>query len=200
MAAYLLAAGPDWGTVPDWLAAFGTLAAFFVALRLLAKELAARREQEEDRRTEQARLVAAWMTSKWASETEVRHSIVMRNGSDEPIFDGLCVPVPNTSRYASDPLTLLEPGRPEGTNMMFDYVLTFQILPPHEMRESDLPLPELWTSPWNVAIGLSFTDAAGRRWKRYPDGRLVEPDRPRRRSRKDFYNAWIAGQLDHLDY
>jgi hypothetical protein len=49
-------------------------------------------------------------------------------------------------------------------------------------------------------LALLVTDAAGRRWNRYPDGRLVEPDRPRRRSRKDFYNAWIAGEVDQLDY
>jgi hypothetical protein len=48
-------------------------------------------------------------------------------------------------------------------------------------------------------VSISFTDAAGRRWKRYPDGRLVELGR-QRRSRKDFMNAWIAGELDRLDY
>jgi hypothetical protein len=48
-------------------------------------------------------------------------------------------------------------------------------------------------------LGMSFTDAAGRRWKRYPDGRLVEPNR-QQRSRKDYMNAWIAGELEHLDY
>jgi hypothetical protein len=36
--AFLLAKA-EWGTVPDWVTAFGTLAAFAVALRLLAKEL-----------------------------------------------------------------------------------------------------------------------------------------------------------------
>ena len=51
----------EFGTVPDWLAAVGTLLAFVVALRLLFKELAAHREQEEDRRRNQASLVTAWM-------------------------------------------------------------------------------------------------------------------------------------------
>jgi hypothetical protein len=176
-----LAAGPDWGTVPDWLAAIGTLAAFGVALRLLAKELAVRREQEEDRRRNQARLVAAWVTLKEVSETEVRYSVVVRNGSDEPVFDGLCVVVPSATA--------------------FEWEVRWLILPPHETKEDDLRLPEkLWRSLWDAAIELSFTDAAGRRWIRYPDGRLVERDRPRRRSRKDYMNAWIAGELDDLDY
>jgi hypothetical protein len=178
---HLLAAGPDWGSVPDWLAAVGTLAAFFVALRLLAKELAARREQEEDRRRNQARLVVAWATFKEVSETEVRYSVVMRNGSDEPVYDGLCVVVPSTA--------------------VFEWEVGWLILPPHEIKEGDLRLPErYWRPLWEAAIELSFTDAAGRRWTRYPDGRLVELDRPRRRSRKDYMNAWIAGELRDLDY
>jgi hypothetical protein len=49
-------------------------------------------------------------------------------------------------------------------------------------------------------VTLTFTDAVGRRWKQYPDGRLVEPDRPRRRSRKDYMNAWISRELEDLDY
>lgn len=43
----MLLAKAEWGTIPDWVTAFGTLAAFAVALRLLAKELAARREYEQ---------------------------------------------------------------------------------------------------------------------------------------------------------
>jgi hypothetical protein len=57
---------------------------------------------------------------------------------------------------------------------------------------------EWWT--WKVALGLSFTDSLGRRWKRLPNGKLTEITKRLRRSRKDFYNAWIAGELEHLDY
>jgi hypothetical protein len=180
---------PWWGTFPEWLAAIGTLLAFAVALRLLFKELEARREAQEDRRRNQARLVAAWITSKWASETELRFTLVVRNGSDEPIYDGRCVVVPSTNRIASDPM------------MVFDWEFRWLVLPPQETKEDDLRLPEkLWRSLWDAGTTLSFTDAAGRRWTRYPDGRLVPSDRPRRRSRKDYMNAWIAGELDQLDY
>jgi hypothetical protein len=89
---HLVATGPDWGTVPDWLAAVGILAAFAVALRLLGKELAARREAEEDRRREQARQV-----SVWATEIEqvppalgsLVFFVVRANRSDEPVYDVL---------------------------------------------------------------------------------------------------------------
>jgi hypothetical protein len=52
----------------------------------------------------------------------------------------------------------------------------------------------------DVVIGLSFTDSQGRRWKRLPNGTLTEVTKRPRRSRKDYMNAWIAGELDELDY
>jgi hypothetical protein len=55
-------------------------------------------------------------------------------------------------------------------------------------------------SPRDVVIGLSFTDSQGRRWKRLPNGTLTEVTKQPRRSRKDYYNAWIAKELDQLDY
>jgi len=52
-----------------------------------------------------------------------------------------------------------------------------------------------------ASLGLSFTDSQGRRWKRVPiTGSLTEVTKRPRRSRKDSYNAWIAGELDRLDY
>jgi hypothetical protein len=158
-----LAAGPDWGSVPDWLAAIGTLAAFAVALRLLAKELAARREQEEDRRQEQAHRVSIWM-EHFGTEAAGNFMLLLvrSNRSDEPVYSvSFCMEHPD------------EPGSVTRED-------TWPLLPPGTQTDGPLVL----TYPPGPAT-LTFTDAAGRRWKRYPDGRLVEPDRPRRRSRKD---------------
>jgi hypothetical protein len=163
--------------VADWLAAVGTLLAFVVALRLLFKELAARREVEEDRRREQARRVAIWTQSDPAPGPSASYAIVMNNSSEEPVSA-----ITFVMEHPDEPgrvireksWDLLPPGRHRG----------------RVTREAYLPGP----------ITLSFTDAAGRRWKRYRDGRLVELGRQRRRSRKDYMNAWIANELDHLDY
>jgi hypothetical protein len=190
-----LAAGPDWGTVPDWLAAVGTLAAFAVALRLLAKELAARREQEEDRRREQASRVACWLEivedpdwppRHWAPDKPVRAvAAVLQNGSEEPVYD---------CRVHIE----LDPGA-SGKLVSGDrqYSLEERTLPPGRTQRS-VSFPREDLPP--ASTRMSFRDAAGRRWTRYPDGRLVEPDRPRHRSRKDYMNAWIARELDELNY
>jgi len=72
-----------------------------VALRLLAKELAARREYEEDRRHAQASRVVCWLvevpttstftpTLSGPTHTYVSGDhleLVLHNGSDEPVFD-----------------------------------------------------------------------------------------------------------------
>lgn len=190
MTAFLLAQDQDrLGTVPDWIAALGTIAAFAVALRLLAKELSARREQEEDRRRAQARLVAGWVAMPEQDPQAPANwvfGVVVRNGSDEPIHDVNAVMVPAGSPYASDP---------EATPPAIAAVRVLrESMPPGETIEQRLRMVPIMPG----SFGMSFTDAAGRRWKRYPDGRLVEPTR-QRRSRKDYMNAWIAGELDHLD-
>jgi hypothetical protein len=74
------------------------------------------------------------------------------------------------------------------------------MLPPERTRRplwdlqgADLPHANVW---------MLFTDASNQRWQRSHTGRLsrlVERSTQPRRSRKDFMNAWIAGELDHLD-
>jgi hypothetical protein len=61
-------------------------------------------------------------------------------------------------------------------------------------RGSYLPYSTVW---------MVFTDASNRRWQRSRTGRLsrlVESSTQPPRSRKDYMLAWIAGELDHLDY
>jgi hypothetical protein len=187
--AILPLAQAEWGTVPDWVTAFGTVAAFAVALRLLAKELAARQEQEEDRRRAQARLVNAWpgvRSRRSDGGEEYAYFAVVKNNSDEPIYDVYTTAAPMDGRFASDP----EAARGQAQVINYDW----KNLLPGDSREGGLPGPRF------LAIGLSFTDSQGRRWKRLPNGTLTEVTKRQRRSRKDYMNAWIAGELDHLDY
>jgi hypothetical protein len=170
-----LAADLKLGMLAEWVAALGTVGAFWATYGLLRKELAARREQEEDRRREQARRAAAWTLP--VPRRPDRHVLVMHNGSEEPVY--------------AITLVMEHPDQP-GTVTREE---SWDYLPPEERSKE----------PYDHAgppgpITLTFTDAAGRRWTRHPDGRLVEPERPARRSRKDYMNAWIAGELEHLGY
>jgi hypothetical protein len=208
--AFLPLAQAEWGTVPDWVAAFGTLAAFFVALRLLAKELVARREQEQDRRRPQARLANAWLAFEAPPDsdrdTAVRFTwqprkppppqrkayIIAKNDSGEPVHRVRVSVVHKDSPLARDPEAAF------GQTESYYIALFWDVLPP--LRTASEKLPDYVFPNWHVPVALSFTDSQGRRWKRLPDGTLTEITKRPRRSRKDYMNAWIAGELDHLDY
>jgi hypothetical protein len=183
MTVHLFAAGPDWGSVPDWLAALGTVAAFAVALQLLAKELEVRREAEEDRRSEQARLVSAWPQDPFWEQGQTWLPVAIRNGSSEPVYQVRAVMVPPESPYASDPEV--------ATADVNKVRVRREIVAPGQLTIAHFGIEALNVVPGPISV--SFIDAAGRRWKRYPDGRLVETDRPWRRSNQNDYSAWIAG-------
>jgi hypothetical protein len=122
------------GNGADWVTAFGTLAAFAVALQLLAKELAARREVEEDRRREQARRVAAW-TLPAGRAPKVSHVLFMHNGSEEPIYEIT--------------LAMENPDEP-GMGIQVDF---WDYLPPQEREEQGEARydPKLWIGSGDVS-------------------------------------------------
>jgi hypothetical protein len=138
----MLLAKAEWGTLPDRVSALGTVAAFFVGLRLLAKELAARHEQEQDRRRAQARLVNTWLAANWReSDGELEGWFVVQNASDEPIYQVKITVVPRDSKFASDP----EAARGIAPAVKRDLALPLQ---PHERYKGDVP------ADWNWGLGM----------------------------------------------
>jgi hypothetical protein len=192
---------PFWGTLPDWLAAAGTIGAFFAGLRLLRKELDTRREALEDRRRAQARLVAAWtdiqpvpgLLGPPITIPPYEHVFFVRNGSEEPVYDVSIIMVAEDSPYADDPEAA---WRKDGALEAGAMHAHFSIVPPGERIRNTIPAA-VAPSPY-PPCALSFTDAQERRWKRYPNGRLEGPSEPRR-SVKDRLDAWARGRMDELD-
>ena len=52
----------DWGNVPEWVGAVGTVAAFAATWALLRHEISVRRQEQADRDAEQARQVTVGLT------------------------------------------------------------------------------------------------------------------------------------------
>jgi hypothetical protein len=151
-------------------------------------KLTVRREAEEDRRKAQARLISAWLSAP-EEDLPPEFTLMVRNRSNEPIYQVKVTMVPYNSPFGSDPEA--------GAGRKGTVVENLGILPPSEdWRKYFDPRSRTMPGP----VGISFTDAAGHRWKRLPNGTLTETTRRRRRSRKDYMNAWIAGELDHLHY
>jgi hypothetical protein len=159
----------EYGTLPDWLAGAGTVGALAVALVLLAHDLRARREVEEDRRWAQAGRVVCWLESVETVPPEplpagvmarvgARHlEVILHNGSEEPVFD--CQVRVDLDPAA--PRTFMDGSR--------RFPLTERMLPPGQTRRpldhpgADLPHASVW---------MVFTDTSNRRWQRGHSGRL----------------------------
>lgn len=152
-----------YGTLPDWLAAAGTIGAFVAGLRLLGKELETRREALEDRRLAQARMVAAWATEPYleGESGEKKFALKAYNGSDEPIYEVAVVLKPHPRVLENDP----DPG------WRMTACLSVGVLGPRHDEVRYLSTKRVSPGP----VEISFTDAAGRRWTRFPDGSLVGP-------------------------
>jgi hypothetical protein len=124
-------------------AAIGTVGTFVFGFVLFALDRA-------DRRRAQARLVAAWAEELEGTGDESAAIVYLRNGSAEPVCD-----VYMTSRLIeAEPISsrVLPPGK------TVEIPAVAELAPRYELYGSD--------------FDLEFVDAAGRRWRRLPDGRL----------------------------
>jgi hypothetical protein len=152
--AYILADIP-WGTVPDWVAAVGTVGSLFSALYLLKHEIDERKHLRATRETEAARAVSAWCQCE-----DDKHILNVRNGGEEPIYDCMV--------YA-DPLgaEALAEGRTHGLEVLFGTV------PPGSTLDDPRHNLKLQSDRFGFpTVEVEFTDAQGRHWRRDSTGRI----------------------------
>ncbi len=143
--------------IPSWLSAIGTVGAFAVALYLLWVQIRDRRSEVRDRRTAQARLIAAWL-AELTEEPQADGSVfaelvvLVYNGSAEPVYSVV---------------VKTELG------VRGSFVRRPFVLGPHETREFRILSPGLPRG--QPAISISFKDSSGRQWMRSSTGVLYEP-------------------------
>ena len=180
---------PDWGTLPDWLAAFGTISAVVVALRLAhrdgerleeerreakedrdeaAKDRALFREQQAAEAEERKRRLASQVSvvvEAYRDEMLLRHVIwTVHNGSDQPITMASvirrCVPVEKGVEPPPPMICKTWTSIEAGGSRTEDTTVYDE----GRMREGEL----------------QFTDGVGQRWQRKEFGslRTMEADDP----------------------
>lgn len=146
----------DWGSVPDWFAAIGTVGALVVALLLLGKELKDRRRAAALADLQPASQVFAWAKPEKARKGWATYVL---NGSNEPIYDVIVRFTPRIDRSGAQTVERLwgtvAPGRPEKGDWY-----------PNDPRE-------VFGFP---RVEIEFTDGRGRHWVRDPDGHLEQRD------------------------
>lgn len=147
----------DWGSVPDWFGAIGSIGSVLFVYLGLRREIRARRVDEMRVRATQARLVSA--------VTEIRGNAVLRvtvtNESDAPVLDVTMLPRLAPSEDSDDPPV--------------DLATAKQVRRIHGRDSAELFVTvngeyRLHAATDTVLVELTFTDHDGNRWRRIGSG------------------------------
>lgn len=150
----------NWGSVPEWIAAVGTVLAFVLALALGLVQERVRRRAERDEQVRQARLVVVGEPAPGTGDgTTMALFVRVTNYSDAPIYG---VRVSLTVER--------EDGAKRGTQFGERFVIG-----PGEEEEYEFDIPPGAGSISSNSPAAVFMDAAGRYWRR--DCGLPEPQR-----------------------
>lgn len=156
----------QWGTVPDWLAAIGTVGSFGLVGWGLLREVRLRRVEDSraaaerrDAEAGSARLVTALAHGVRLNAGRTAIVAIMfsiRNGSTGPIFDvepGFLIPDESGAHTKELAVTWVRTEH-------------FSRLDAHEEVEFDIhPQAQLLEDPRGVTV-ITFTDERGLRWRR----------------------------------
>lgn len=186
----------DWGNVPDWVAAIGTVAALVAAS--FAARYASRQvghlQKESDERQLGARQVHASRVSSWISGGgSAPYAVFILNAGTQPVYDVLHVFIgPNNyNGFWHHPIPpadspQIDSGMTSFINSQRGDVKSIDLSwDPDSSDELSKILDQLRTgeaedAKWQMRrllLRLFFTDANGVRWERRVDGTLKE--RPR---------------------
>jgi hypothetical protein len=148
----------EWGDVPTWFAAIGTVATFIIYYFLLRGEIAKREVEEKERDNFTVRRVSAWIDGE---------TLNIQNKGHDPVyylvvyFGPMGVKFrPDSGKHVEMVVGTLGPDQQQEVNIS-EYILKTGIFP-------DIPKVEL-----------EFTDCKGRHWIRESNGLLREVDHRR---------------------
>jgi hypothetical protein len=164
----------DWGSLPDWLAAIGTLLAVAVSVSIAVYEVRKRREGErllaaEHLRARQsdAAAVVAWVESK-NKRRRPHTTLRLLNSGTRPVFAVAMIPVVYGSFERGQPWAVPVVGPGVSFDSPFDDALK-SLVTLHGAPENILDAPD-----GRVGVKLIFRDSEGRSWERGIDGKLKE--------------------------
>jgi hypothetical protein len=176
----------DWGSVPDWGAAVGTLLAFGIVFVGLRRERRRRRQDEarwegdrrrlEDERRDleatQARLVSADIAWQFDHSNGYTAAVDVLNESDHSVRDVEAWLVPTTPPSGGWPEE--QPGTSSlaraarSKRVPADDRLRLVLAPPHRFTPpgDGIQQPHQWAISGAYEVRFQFTDTRGLRWQR----------------------------------
>ncbi|MET8323413.1 hypothetical protein [Micromonospora sp. NPDC005189] len=151
----------DWGSVPDWFGAVGSIASVLFVYLGLRREIRARRSDDLRVRATQARLVSAVAEIRGASVLRV----TVANESDAPVLDVAVL------------ARLVPPDDPDGPPAELAAAKQVRRIPGRDVHDLFVTVTaEYRLRPADtVLVELTFTDHDGNRWHRIGAGQ-PEPE------------------------
>lgn len=166
-----------WGSIPDWIAAVGTILAVSVSVSLAAFEIRQRRRSEtllagegERARSTDAASVVAWVETKQV-KGKSRSTLRLLNAGRRPVFAITMVPVSYGGFRRGQRIVTPVLGPGMHLDEPFDGEVNDLLAPEHADDHYVHPDPAA-----RIGVKLIFRDSAGLNWERGIDGRLRERD------------------------
>jgi hypothetical protein len=203
----MIGATIDFGSLPDWLSGVGTVGALLLTYALLRRELDARRDEVNDRRRAQARLVTVWWTrvqkdsnkdmtnlmGEWPEEIGFR--VWAANSSQEAVYDCWL----SIESELAEGAKLLEGSLvvplPHGFATATGTIISIGTLPP-ESKVSYYIDHSIVNSLKDITV--HFKDTNEREWRR-SHGVLEEISEPKPKALKDFNRFEESAHTPDLD-
>lgn len=152
--------GLNWGDVPTWVTAFGTVGAVVVALYLAGRDS---RQRARERRRHQADNITGWLEFQSHPDQPPTLSLTILNGSSQLAYRVIASLVPVRGTAPPD-------WRNKGNHEPKDFrEFVGELRPGTTTRAIEYPGGGSFIR-W--AVELTFRDAAGQVWLRSADGRL----------------------------
>jgi hypothetical protein len=149
------------GDLATWLAAIGTVAAFFLAFGQLESE---RRHRRQETTEAQARKISAWVAKEESSKTKGRPPvawIAVLNDSNEPVYEVIATIV----RFPHLPQ---RDGTQEGQGVPLDFRGFLSVVPPGKSYVS--VSGGYRGMHFQPAVEVAFKDSNGKPWLRTRSG------------------------------
>jgi hypothetical protein len=183
----MIGATIDFGSLPDWLSGVGTVGALLLTYALLRRELDARRDEVNDRRRAQARLVTVWwtrvqkdsnkdmtdFTGEWPEEIGFR--VWAANSSQEAVYDCWLSIESGLAESAQFPEGLSVVPLPFGFARATETIIVIGTLPP-ESKVSHFIDHNIVSFLKDITV--YFKDTNEREWRRH-HGVLEEVSEPK---------------------
>lgn len=159
--------GVEWGNLPEFLAAVGTVATLAWAV---FNGLTLRREANIEKALDQARRVCGWLNRSGQFKDPIVADLLLSNSANEPVYELVLYLVwlqgdgPHTGEQTEEAL--------RDSDKLRDMRAIVQVLPPGNFT---LTIPGSTDAPKKGQLGveIAFTDGASRHWiRRVPSGDL----------------------------